>query len=134
MSRPTKNGAELSKSEMDDAVGELERKIGETRPEAVCLVGKGIWESVWRVRRGKALKKNEFKYGWQDGENMGVLKPKDGEEGWGGARVFVATSTSGLAASMSMAEKEVVWRELGDWVNERRRQRGWVAGAAVGFT
>jgi len=64
------------------------------------------------------MKKEEFKYGWQDEkENMGV------EEGWNGARVFVATSTSGLAASLLPAEKERIWRELGVWVEGRRRAR-----------
>lgn len=121
VARPTKNGAQLSKAEMDDGVAVLERKIRENRPEAVCIVGKSIWESVWRVRHGTALKKQDFRYGWQDvRENMGVVKGK-GE--WGGAKVFVATSTSGLAASMSTAEKEIIWKELGSWVQQRRKER-----------
>jgi hypothetical protein len=42
---------------------------------------------------------------------------------WKGARIFVATSTSGLAASLRPAEKEAIWKELGDWVVERRKER-----------
>lgn len=119
VSRPTRNGSELSKKEMDDSVKVLEEKIGRYRPEAVSLVGKSIWESVWRKQKGKAIKKEEFRYGWQDdGERMG----KSGE--WEGAKIFVACSTSGLAASLSVAEKERIWRELGVWVEKRREERG----------
>ena len=114
----------LSKAEMDAGVSVLEEKIAKGRPEAVCLVGKSIWEAVWRVRKGRNIKKEEFKYGWQDeSENMGKVRSV-GEDGWGGARVFVATTTSGLAASMSMAEKQAVWKELGEWVKQRRAERG----------
>ncbi|KAL2359018.1 hypothetical protein RJZ56_008150 [Blastomyces dermatitidis] len=118
VARPTKDASQLSRKEMDDGVPVLERKVREKRPEAVCLVGKGIWEAVWRVRRGRAIKKEEFRYGWQDeGERMGKTK------GWKGARVFVATTTSGLAAGMTMAEKQAVWDELGEWVKRRRGER-----------
>ena len=106
---------------MDDSVQVLEEKIGRYRPEAVCLVGKSIWESVWRKQKGKAIKKEEFRYGWQDdGERMGK------SEEWEGAKIFVACSTSGLAASLSVAEKERIWRELGAWVEKRREERGHV--------
>lgn len=117
--RPTRDASMLSKAEMDAGVPILERKIAAHRPDAVALVGKGIWESVWRVRHGRAIKKEEFRYGWQDeAENMG----RDAEH-WIGARVFVATTTSGLAATMSMAEKQKVWNELGSWVKQRRAER-----------
>ncbi|KAE9368650.1 DNA glycosylase [Stipitochalara longipes BDJ] len=119
VSRPTRNGSELSKGEMDASVQVLEEKIESCRPEAVCVVGKSIWESIWRTRRGRAIRKEEFRYGWQDeGERMG----KSGE--WEGAKVFVACSTSGLAATLSVAEKERIWRELGVWVEKRRKERG----------
>lgn len=118
VSRPSRNGAELSKQEMDDGVSILEDKARKWRPESMCVVGKSIWESIWRVRHGSPVGK-AFKYGWQDeSENMGVI---EGE--WAGARVFVATSTSGLAASMSLAEKQAVWNQLGGWVKMRRAER-----------
>ncbi|KAL7908748.1 DNA glycosylase [Trichoderma velutinum] len=118
VARPSRNGAELSKQEMDDGVSILEDKARKWRPESMCVVGKSIWESIWRVRHGSAVGK-AFKYGWQDeSENMGVI---EGE--WAGARVFVATSTSGLAASMSPAEKQAVWNQLGSWVKTRRAER-----------
>ncbi|RDW65816.1 uncharacterized protein DSM5745_09555 [Aspergillus mulundensis] len=113
--RPTRDASMLSKAEMDAGVPVLEAKIAEKKPAAVCLVGKSIWESVWRARKGRNIKKEEFRYGWQDGaENMGRT------EEWEGAKVFVATTTSGLAAGMSYAEKLAVWEELGTWVGSRR--------------
>ncbi|KAK3383046.1 uracil-DNA glycosylase-like protein [Lasiosphaeria ovina] len=144
VARPSRNGAELSRSEMDAGVAALEAKARRWRPEAVCVVGKSIWESLWRVRHGgRGIKKDEFRYGWQDeGENMGVADGdgggQEGVEGvdyarpWNGARVFVAPSTSGLAATMKPAEKEEVWRGLGEWVVKRRAEREAAAAAAAG--
>ncbi|KAK7743491.1 uracil DNA N-glycosylase Thp1 [Cytospora paraplurivora] len=132
VSRPSRNGAELSKAEMDEGVSVLEEKVRRWRPEVVCMVGKSIWESVWRVRHGRAIAKDEFKYGWQDeSENTGrgevmAGEMQDGveyEEGWDGARVFVSSSTSGLAATLRPEEKERIWRELGSWVETRRVER-----------
>ncbi|GKZ92712.1 hypothetical protein CBS63078_4943 [Aspergillus niger] len=117
--RPTRDASMLSKKEMDAGVPVLEEKVREKRPEVVCLVGKSIWEAVWRVKVGRGIRKEEFRYGWQDLEmNMGRV---GGEGGWEGARVFVATTTSGLAAGMSLQEKREVWDELGRWVCERRK-------------
>ncbi|KAK2747417.1 tdg mug DNA glycosylase [Colletotrichum kahawae] len=128
VARPSRNGAELSRAEMDEGVGALEEKVRGCRPETVCIVGKSIWESIWRVRHGRGIRKEEFRYGWQDGdENMGIVGDGDddekGREGWAGARVFVATSTSGLAATLRPAEKERIWRELGEWCETRRAER-----------
>lgn len=133
VSRPSRNGAELSRAEMDGGVGALEDKVRRWRPEVVCVVGKSIWESVWRVRHGRSMAKGDFRYGWQDeGENMGrgavaAGERLDGveydEEGWAGARVFVSSSTSGLAATLRPEEKERIWRELGSWAQMRRAER-----------
>ncbi|KAL5345713.1 uracil DNA N-glycosylase Thp1 [Pseudogymnoascus australis] len=129
VARPTRNGAELSKDEMDGSVQALEEKMRQCKPEAVCIVGKSIWESIWRVRHGRAIKKEEFRYGWQDdseviGKPEGV-KEEEGTDGetWKGAKVFVATSTSGLAATPTQAEKERIWRELGVWAEKRRGEK-----------
>lgn len=122
VSRPTKDGSELSKQEMDESVAELEAKIARFRPETVGIVGKSIWESIWRVKHGRAIRKGEFRYGYQDeSERMG--KVKNGENSFGGARVYVLTTTSGLAASMKIDEKRAIWRGLGEWVEERRGER-----------
>ena len=125
VSRPTKDAGELSKHEMDEGVAILEEKIRKWRPESVAIVGKSIWESIWRVRHGRKCGKDDFRYGWQDeSERMGVVKIGDGDDRWLGARVFVTTTTSGLAAGMRRHEKEEVWRGLGDWVKQRRIEKG----------
>lgn len=124
VSRPSGNAAELSKEEMVAGAGDLEAKFREFRPEAVCIVGKGIWEAIWRYRKGRAIRKEEFRYGWQDEEmNMGKI---EGEEDWKGSKVFVTTSTSGLAANLKPAEKEAIWRPFGEWVQQRREEIGFV--------
>ncbi|KAL1988321.1 hypothetical protein VTN96DRAFT_10004 [Rasamsonia emersonii] len=124
--RPTRDASMLSKAEMDAGVPVLEAKIAAQRPEAVGLVGKSIWEAVWRVKHGRPIRKSEFRYGWQDeSENMGRTAD------WPGARVFVATTTSGLAATMSLAEKQAVWNELGRWVVQRREERKAAAAVAA---
>ena len=141
VARPSRNGAELSRAEMDAGVAVLEEKVRRWRPEAVCVVGKSIWESLWRVRHGRAIRPTEFRYGWQDErENLGMVGPggqkeEEREEGveyradWKGARVFVATSTSGLAATLKPKEKEAIWRELGEWAQRRRAERKAAAAA-----
>lgn len=125
VSRPTKDAAELSKDEMDEGVAILEDKISKWRPESVAIVGKSIWESIWRVRHGRKCGKHDFTYGWQsDSERMGVVNAGVGDDGWLGARVFVTTTTSGLAAGMRPHEKEEIWRGLGEWVKQRRIEKG----------
>lgn len=125
VSRPTKDASELSAKEMDEGVDVLEEKISRYKPESVCIVGKGIWESIWRVRHGKKIKKDEFRYGWQaETENIGVVRGTGDDRSWKGASVFVATTTSGLAAGMRPPEKEAIWRVLGEWVAHRRREMG----------
>ena len=144
MSRASRDGSELSKEEMVTGAGVLDEKIKKWKPEVVCLVGKSIWEAVWKWKHGRGIRKDEFKYGFQNAsEKMGRkkgsgsffrgVKEKEGkemtehdslgEEGWDGARVFVATSTSGLAATLSMSRKEEIWAELGGWVKRRREER-----------
>ncbi|KAH7086593.1 uracil-DNA glycosylase-like protein [Paraphoma chrysanthemicola] len=136
VSRPSKDAAELSREEMLQGAEELDGKIGRWRPEAVCIVGKGIWEAIYRWKFGRGMAKGEFGYGWQEGR-MGVGKGDgdgkvggddgDGDgEAWKGSRVFVATSTSGLAASLKPAEKEAIWKPFGEWVQKRREERGFV--------
>ena len=125
-SRPTRDGAGLSKQELEGGVPILEEKIRRFKPEVACIVGKGIWDTIYRVKVGggkKVQSKEDFKYGWQ-AEEMWLGRTVDEETGqveWHGARTFVATTTSGLAAGMRPPEKEAIWKELGDWVVARRR-------------
>lgn len=136
VARPTKDGAELTKAEMAAGTRVLDEKFRRFKPEAVCIVGKGIWEAVWRYRYGRNPSKTEFHYGWQaERDNFG--RPGRGEvelgadgRPWKGSKVFVATTTSGLAAGMSGAEKEEIWRPFGEWVKKRREERAQEAAAA----
>lgn len=116
--RPSKNAGELSKKEVTAGTPILEEKIRVFRPDAVCIVGKSIWEAIWRWRYKREIKKDEFRYGWQSGkERMG--KTAD----WEGAWVFVASATSGLNASLKPHEKEAIWKPFGEWVKQRRKER-----------
>lgn len=117
VSRPSRSATELSKEEMANAVPELEEKIRRWRPEAICLVGKAIWEVIWRSKTGRGIKKKDFDWGWQDMRFAG-------EEGWKGCRAFVVPSTSGLVAGYSPEFKRAIWKELGNWVQERRKEKG----------
>lgn len=119
VTRASKDAAELSKTEMTEGAAVLEEKFRKYRPEAVCIVGKGIWEAIWRWRHKREIKKDEFSYGWQDDtERLGKT------DDWPGSRVFVTTTTSGLSAGLRPAEKEAIWKPFGDWVKQRREQRG----------
>ncbi|KAK7756943.1 uracil DNA N-glycosylase Thp1 [Diatrype stigma] len=155
VARPSRSGAELRRAELDDGVDALDAKCARWRPEVACLVGKGIWESVARVRarrrvgcegggggggggggapaqkkkKGEKKGDGEFRYGWQDEDvRMGAVEDENavsegGRGRWEGARVFVASSTSGLAATLRPEEKERIWKELGDWCMRRRKER-----------
>jgi thymine-DNA glycosylase len=130
VSRPTKDTAELSKQEQVDGTPILEEKVRLYRPEVVCIVGKSIWEAIYKHRQGKNLTKKDFSYGWQDeSHNIGKIQEGDTEFGapWPGAKVFVTTSTSGLAATLKPAEKQAIWKPLGDWVKQRREERAAVS-------
>ncbi|KAK4555831.1 uracil DNA N-glycosylase Thp1 [Recurvomyces mirabilis] len=116
--RPSKDAAELSKAEMAAGTPVLEEKVRRFRPESVCIVGKGIWEAVWRWRYKRELRKTDFKWGWQDEkERMGRT------EDWEGAPIFVTSSTSGLSASLKPPEKAAIWKPFGEWVKARRMER-----------
>ncbi|KAI2640985.1 DNA glycosylase [Xylaria nigripes] len=161
VSRPSRNGAELSKAEMDAGVAILEEKCRRWRPEVMCVVGKSIWESIFRVWNGRNQTRDEFEYGWQSERIGAVPSARDSaaarigavrlgvesnaaarrdagteaenvdDEPWEGTRIFVATSTSGLAATLSRAEKERIWKILGDWCMQRRHERAAAAAADV---
>ncbi|TGZ83103.1 DNA glycosylase [Ascodesmis nigricans] len=128
VSRPTRDQAELSKTEMEDGTPILEAKLKKWKPESVLIVGKGIWESIWKHKTGKKLTKEQFAFGWQK-MRLGVTEEGEEVDGmkmgkWEGARVFVGISTSGLVAGYSKQEKLKLFKELADWVDERRKERG----------
>ena len=111
--RPTRSASELSKEEMLSHVDEVEDKIRNYKPKAVCVVGKGIWDAIYERKNFGQKVGKDFKYGWQS-LRMGVASE------WSGARCFVTPSTSGRVAAYSREFQEVLWKELGKWVIEER--------------
>jgi thymine-DNA glycosylase len=121
--RPTRSGDGLSKDEMREGAVELEKKIALHKPEAVVIVGKSIWETIWMVKKGQnKFKDPDFHWGWQDEELQLGRTVENEEVVWPGAKTFVATSTSGLAATLRPAEKLAIWKPLGDWMRVKREQ------------
>ncbi|EXJ66253.1 TDG/mug DNA glycosylase [Cladophialophora psammophila CBS 110553] len=123
--RPTRSGDGLSKQEMEEGAVILDKKIALYKPEAVVIVGKGIWEAIWMAKKGqKKFNDPNFHWGWQDEEVQLGRVWEDGHLTWPGAKTFVATSTSGLAATLTPAEKLAIWKPLGDWMTARRNESG----------
>ncbi|KIW88171.1 uncharacterized protein Z519_11282 [Cladophialophora bantiana CBS 173.52] len=121
--RPTRSGDGLSKQEMEEGAVILDKKIALYKPEAVVIVGKGIWEAIWMAKKGqKKFNDPNFHWGWQDEEMQLGRVWEDGHLTWPGAKTFVATSTSGLAATLTPAEKLAIWKPLGDWITSRRQE------------
>lgn len=121
--RPTRSGDGLTKQEMQEGAVILDKKIAELQPQAVVIVGKSIWEAIWMMKKGEnKFKDPNFHWGWQEEEmQLGrVLAGKDVV--WPGARTFVATSTSGLAATLTPAEKLEIWTPLGEWMTAKRKE------------
>jgi mismatch-specific thymine-DNA glycosylase len=130
--RATRSGDGLSKQEQIEGAAIIEQKIAKYKPVAVCVVGKGIWDTMYKSKTGKTLPRREFSYGWQD-ENLwlGRAVDQNGDLVWAGARTFVCTSTSGLAADTKPAEKLAIMSELGDWVKQRRKELGIIPGTIL---
>lgn len=91
--RATRNQEGLGKEEMLLGAGKTVKKISLWRPEAVCVVGKGVWEAfvAWEKRCRKVGKRSgfggcpmsgkKFQWGWQMDEEgkeirMGVVNEK----------------------------------------------------------
>lgn len=115
--RVSRREDDIPPSERAAATRELDAKVAEYRPEAICFVSKGTWAIVHKAKHGKALNQAKFSWGWQKGERMGRCK------GFEGARVFVIPSTSGLVTEPTRPVQAEIWEKLGRWVNERRAAR-----------
>ncbi|KAI9882021.1 MAG: pyruvate dehydrogenase E1, beta subunit [Watsoniomyces obsoletus] len=132
VARPTKNQSELSFQEMVEGTATLETKIRLYQPEAVCIVGVGIWHAIWKAKQGKKIRPREMVYGWQDeSHNLGRFRNEtdaaetlgNNRTTWDGAKVFVTCSTSGLVG-LPPDVRASRWKALGDWVVRRRAERG----------
>jgi TDG/mug DNA glycosylase family protein len=108
---------------MEEGAIILEKKMAAVKPKAVVIVGKGIWEAIWMMKKGqKKFRDPDFHWGWQDESmQLGRTLDADGNVSYPGARTFVATSTSGLAATLSPAQKLAIWKPLGEWMTAERQ-------------
>ncbi|KAK9461795.1 uracil-DNA glycosylase-like protein [Lipomyces oligophaga] len=124
VSRPTAEQSELSQEEMVAGTPSLEAKLIAHSPEIVCIVGKGIWESIYKFKTGRKLISSEFTFGFQSDYGFDfasansksskiVSKPK----------IFVIPSTSGRVAAYSRAMKSELWAQLGNEIQLVRRSR-----------
>ncbi|KAK9481398.1 uracil-DNA glycosylase-like protein [Lipomyces japonicus] len=131
VSRPTAEQSELSKQEMIDSSESLEIKIATFRPISICIVGKGIWESIYRFKTGKILPQASFTYGWQsppfDFAQPIMMNVKSENHVMQSQhqlpRIFVVPSTSGRVAAYSRAMKSELWAELGSFINSERKKK-----------
>ncbi|KAK9469454.1 uracil-DNA glycosylase-like protein, partial [Lipomyces arxii] len=128
VSRPTAEQSELSKQEMIQSAASLEKRIREYQPELVCIVGKGIWDSVSRYKTGRPLDK-AFTWGWQDENSfdfaVSAIKSDPHVENssrWC-PRVFVVPSTSGRVAAYSRSMKADLWKILGQSIQSIRERK-----------
>lgn len=110
VARSTRGISELTVSEMTAGVKSLEARIRMAGPTNVCLIGKGIYHAVAKV---KGWRSKDFAYGKQS------LK-------FGGAALWVFSSTSGLV-SLPQEKQLVAWREL---AREIKRLRGGAAASS----
>jgi mismatch-specific thymine-DNA glycosylase len=101
--RPTVGISDLSGSELLAGVPLLENRIRECAPKSICFIGKGIWESVHKVKKGRPLSK-QFNWGLQPEGEFGV------------DHVFVFPSTSGLVGGIPRAKKLELWKELAEFL------------------
>ncbi|KAK5945517.1 uracil DNA N-glycosylase Thp1 [Knufia obscura] len=116
----SRDGSTLTTADYMSGAAALDAKIRRFRPEAVAIVGKGIWLEWIRYKKGRKfnVKRDGFEYGWQDPELW--IGRKEGE--WEGARTFVTTTTSGASTSHSKEERVAIWRPLGEWFEPRREE------------
>lgn len=125
---------DLTTQDYLDGAAILEANIRKYKPQAVAIVGKGIWEEWIRYKKGRKFnqKKDGFEYGWQDPKLW--IGKEEGDGGWEGARTFVVTTTSGASTAHTKEERIAIWKPLGDWFTPKRedwiKQRQQQAAAA----
>lgn len=117
--KATRGGNDLTKDDYMRGAEELDQKILENRPQAVMVVGKGVWEAWFQFKKGRKMNsKDNFKYGWQDPKlNIGRKKGV-----WDGAETFVVTTTSGLSSSHTKEERIAIWKPIGEWFAPKREE------------
>ncbi|VVT46209.1 uncharacterized protein SAPINGB_P001100 [Magnusiomyces paraingens] len=120
VTRPTKGIDELSASEMLTAVPTLEADLQPFAPRIICIVGKGIWEKIYRFKTQKPLKSFEWGVQYRPGENdtRGIPFLFAG----GKSIIVVLPSTSGLVTSPSRSKKTELWKSLAQEIETLRQE------------
>lgn len=106
VSRPTIGIGELSLSELYESVPALENRIAQASPKMICIIGKGIWDNIYKYKHKKAQKRDEFEFGLQKNQVFGNVE-----------YVYVMPSTSGLVAGVAKSVKERLWHELAEFMS-----------------
>ncbi|KAK9382478.1 uracil-DNA glycosylase-like protein [Kockiozyma suomiensis] len=99
VARVTRSESELSREEMVIRVPLLESTLIPLRPALLCVVGKSIWEAIYRFKCGRPLSSSQppFEFGWQDSCPFHFAEDtstSDAGKRWR-PRVLVMPSTSG---------------------------------------
>jgi len=94
--RPTKGIEEIPAIEMQENVPRLINTINEYNPKVLCLVGRGIWDSILKFSK---IKKHKFTWGLQADQELF------------NCNVFVVPSTSGLVR-IPRDQKLALWKVL----------------------
>jgi len=115
------DASSLKTQDYMEGAAALEAKIRHFRPQAVAIVGKGIWEEWVRYKKGRRfnVKKDGFEYGWQD-PSLWIGRKEGGDDAWDGARTFVTTTTSGASTAHTKEQRVAIWKPLGDWFAPKR--------------
>lgn len=110
--------SDLTSKDWMDGAAVLDDKIRRFKPEAVCLVGEGIFQQWFRYKAGRAYnvkKDGPVKFGIQD-EKYWIGRKGD----YKGAVTWVVTTTSGASTKFSAEERVAIWKPLGDWFAPKR--------------
>lgn len=108
VSRSTAGIDELSGPELLAGVPVLEDRIRSCSPEAICFIGKGIWETVYKYKNGKSLNNKGFTWGLQPMGEFGV------------DHVYVFPSTSGLVGGIPRSLKLELWKQLAEFLRTNK--------------
>ncbi|KAG5363492.1 G/U mismatch-specific uracil DNA glycosylase [Yarrowia sp. B02] len=99
VARPTRGSEDLSREEMEKGAHILLEQLSANAPALVCIVGRGIWDMVFRaVFKHQGVKKGDL-------PAFGLMPLRLDR-----SRVFVVPSTSGLVRDKRLD----LWQQLGD--------------------
>lgn len=122
----TKSESGLTAKDFLDGAAVLDAKIRTLKPEAVMLLGRGIWYRWMQYKTGKRWdpkKEGPLDMGLQDEKFWVGRHVVGGKVVYPGARTFVLESPSGQAA-ISSEQRIKNWKVVGDWFAPKREK--WV--------